>query len=78
MQQTGANPVAEAEAVAQMGIPLAIAGGIRMETFAEAIASPAEIIICGNGLCHADNPADTAKQMHEMLHAYNSEHHLTL
>lgn len=51
----------------------AIAGGITWDSFEEAAASPANIIICGGGLVHAKDRAKTASRMRAVLDLLNAE-----
>ena len=48
----------------------AIAGGIKLDTFEDACRTTADIIIVGGGLCQVEDPADTARQMYEIIERY--------
>lgn len=74
-QATGADPVEELRALEVVDTPKAIAGGIKLATFEEALASSAEIVISGGGIYHADDPAATARRMRELVDAWNEARH---
>lgn len=72
-QASGADPVEELKRLSGVDIPKAIAGGIKLETFEQALRSAAEIIISGGGICGAPDRAAVARRMREMLDAYNAD-----
>lgn len=73
-QATGADPVEELKALDVVDTPKAIAGGIKLATFEQAVNSSAEDIISGGGIYNADDPAAVARQMRGILDAYNAVH----
>jgi len=73
-QATGADPVEELKALDVVDTPKAIAGGIRLATFQQALESSAEIIISGGGIYNAPDPAAVAREMRGMVDAYNQAH----
>lgn len=70
-QATGADPVEELRRLSCVKTPKAIAGGIKLETFEQALESDAEIIISGGGICQAANRGEVAQRMRSMLDDYN-------
>ena len=74
LQAQGIDPVEELRALDVVDTPKAIAGGIKLETFEQAIESSAQIIISGGGIYNSPDPAATARAMREMVDAYNATH----
>ncbi len=70
-QATGADPVEELKRLSCVDTPKAIAGGIKLETFEQALESTAEIVISGGGICSVNDRRGVARKMREMLDAYN-------
>ena len=70
IQETGADPIEELRKLEGVSCAKAIAGGIELDTFAEAVASPAEIIISGGGICNQKNRRETAAKMREIMDSY--------
>lgn len=68
-QELGADPVAELRQLDVAKTPKAIAGGIKLTTFRQALESSAEDIIVGGGILRADNPMKVAAQMREMINS---------
>ncbi|MDR2053577.1 MAG: orotidine 5'-phosphate decarboxylase [Treponema sp.] len=67
IQAAGADPVEELRRLDCVSVPKAIAGGIRLENFGEALKSPAEVIIVGGGLYNQENMEAIAETMRNML-----------
>ena len=65
IQATGVDPVEELRRLECVDTPKAIAGGIKLETFAQALDSSAEDIIVGGGLYNHENMGEIAKKMHQ-------------
>lgn len=74
IQATGVDPIEELKKLEGIKCHKAIAGGIKLSTFKDAVNSPADVIICGGGIYNAPNMRETAKQMREILDDYNSAH----
>lgn len=70
-QSMGADPVKELRALDVVDTPKAIAGGIKLATFEQAVNSSAEVIISGGAIYNADDPAEVTRQMRAILDAYN-------
>lgn len=74
IQATGINPVEELHRLRDVNIPKAIAGGIKLETFREAVNSEAEDIISGGGIYKQKDMQGTVMKMREILNEYNRSH----
>lgn len=72
-QESGANPVEELCQLEVANTPKAIAGGIKLSTFQQALESSAEDIIVGGGIVRADNRIAVAKEMRKMMDAANGK-----
>lgn len=72
-QADGANPIEELQQLAGAKTPKAIAGGINLSTFSQAVESDAEIIICGGSIVNAEDRRRAARTMREILDAYNEK-----
>lgn len=70
-QGDGADPVEELRALEPFGTPKAIAGGIKLETAEAAVASAAQDIIVGAGICAQPDRAAAARQIRAIIDAYN-------
>lgn len=73
-QATGADPVEELKRLSGVSTPKAIAGGIKLSTFKAAVESEAQDIISGGAIFNAEKPGEVARQMREILDAYNASH----
>lgn len=71
IQATGVDPVEELRKLDQVDCPKAIAGGIKLETFAQAVESSAEVIISGGGIYNQPDMRGTAAKMREIMDEYN-------
>jgi len=74
IQASGVNPVEELKRLSAVKIPKAIAGGIKLSTFADAVNSDAEVIISGGGIYNQPNMREVAQKMRAILDAYNQTH----
>ena len=57
------DPVEELHKLDGVNCRKAIAGGIKLETFEDAVNSPADVIICGGGIYNQPNMRAVARQM---------------
>jgi 3-hexulose-6-phosphate synthase len=71
VQASGVDPIAELHKLDGVNIPKAIAGGIKLSTFENAVQSPAEVIISGGGIYNQSNMEETARKMRDILNKYN-------
>lgn len=71
VQASGANPVEELEKLNEVNLKKAIAGGIKLSNFEEAVKSEANVIIVGGGVYNQSSMKDVAKQMYEIIKKYN-------
>lgn len=71
IQATGADPIEELKKISSVSIPKAMAGGIKITNFEDAVRSPAEVVIVGGGLYGQSNMKEIAVQMHEIIKKYN-------
>ena len=69
IQKTGVDPVEELNKLKGIKIPKAIAGGIKLSTFQQAVESDADVIIVGSGLYGQEDIKGTAEKMRAMLDA---------
>ena len=67
IQAKGVDPVEELHRLDAVKLPKAIAGGIKLSTFEQAVNSPADDIIVGGGLYNQPNMCEIAKKMREIL-----------
>ena len=67
IQDTGVDPIEELRKLDGIRSAKAIAGGINIHTFENAVKSPADVIIVGGGLYNQPNMAGLAKRMYEMI-----------
>lgn len=67
IQVNGVDPVAELHRLDAVNLPKAIAGGIKLSTFEQAVSSPADDIIVGGGLYNQPDMHEVAKKMREIL-----------
>ena len=74
IQATGADPIEELRRLDGIKCRKAIAGGIKLPRFKEAVESPAEDIICGGGIYKQPDMRKTAKEMRRILDEYNRTH----
>ena len=74
LQATGVNPVEELKRLSEVNIPKAIAGGIRLDTFKDAVNSDADVVISGGGIYNQKDMRETARQMRALLDEYNRNH----
>lgn len=72
-QESGADPVEELRQLEVAKTPKAIAGGIKLSTFQQALESSAEDIIVGGGIVRQDDRAAVARQMRKMINAANEK-----
>lgn len=72
-QELGVDPVNELRQLEIAKTPKAIAGGIKLSTFQDALNSTAEVIIVGGGIVRAENRIDTAKAMRRMIDELNKK-----
>lgn len=72
IQATGVNPIEELNKLDGINCHKAIAGGINLSTFADAVNSSADVIICGGGIYNQPDMRKTAKRMREILDAFNN------
>ena len=71
IQATGVDPIEELHKLDGIKCHKAIAGGIKLSTFEEAVKSPADVIISGGGIYNQPDMRETARKMREILDAYN-------
>ena len=71
VQAFGKDPIEELKKLDGIDCKKAIAGGIKLETFAEAVKSPADIIISGGGIYGRKDMRAVAAKMREILDVYN-------
>lgn len=69
IQKTGVDPVEELNKLKGISIPKAIAGGIKLNSFEQAVQSDADVIIVGSGLYAQDDIRGTAEKMWNILRA---------
>jgi 3-hexulose-6-phosphate synthase len=63
-QQGGANPFAELEAVRKaVRCRVAVAGGIKFETVAQAVTAGTDILVIGGGILNRPDPAEAAARI---------------
>lgn len=74
LQATGVNPVEELKRLGKVNVPKAIAGGIKLSTFRDAVNSDAEVIISGGGVYNQPDMREAAYQMRTILDEYNRTH----
>lgn len=74
IQATGVDPIEELRKLDGISCRKAIAGGIKLPKFKEAVESPADDIICGGGIYKQADMRGTAKAMREILDEYNRTH----
>jgi len=74
VQARGIDPIQELKRLDNVKVPKAIAGGIKLSTFEQAVNSPAEDIISGGGIYKQENMEEVAKQMRQILDDYNKTH----
>jgi len=67
IQATGLDPIEELRKLDCVSIPKAIAGGIKLGNFEDAVKSPAEVIIVGGGLYNNENMEEIARSMHGII-----------
>jgi 3-hexulose-6-phosphate synthase len=67
IQAAGVDPIEELRRLDCVSTPKAIAGGIRLETFEDALNSPADVIIVGGGLYNHENMEEIAATMRQAL-----------
>ena len=72
VQAMGIDPVEELKRIATMKTEKAIAGGIRLETFRDAVQSEADVIIVGGGLYNQPDIVATARKMRAILDETNN------
>ena len=72
IQATGVDPIEELRKLDGVNCAKAIAGGIKLETFAEAVKSPAQVIISGGGIYNQPDMRETAAKMRRIMDEYNS------
>lgn len=72
IQATGVNPIEELNKLDGINCQKAIAGGINLSTFEDAVNSSADVIICGGGIYNQPDMRETAKRMREILDAFNN------
>lgn len=51
----------------------AIAGGIRLESFQDAVKSAADIIVVGGGLYNQPEMVSTAREMRHIIESFNGK-----
>ena len=71
LQGTGVDPIEELKRLSAVRAPKAIAGGIKADSFEQAVGSIAEDIIVGGGIVNAKDRAATAKWMRGVLDSAN-------
>ena len=60
----GVDPLVELHAVRpEVGVPLGIAGGLKLENAADVVRGGADIVVVGGAIQNADNPATMASQI---------------
>lgn len=74
IQATGVDPIEELHRLDGISCHKAIAGGIKLGTFEDAVNSPADVIISGGGIYNQPDMRAVAKQMREIMDAYNNSH----
>lgn len=72
IQATGVDPIEELHKLDGINCHKAIAGGIKLGTFEDAVNSPADVIICGGGIYNQPNMREVARQMREIMDTYNN------
>jgi len=73
IQATGVDPIEELRKLDGIQCHKAIAGGIKLSTFEEAVKSPADVIISGGGIYNQKDMKGTAKAMREILDRFNEQ-----
>lgn len=71
IQATGVDPIEELRKLDGIDCHKAIAGGIKLTTFEDAVKSPADVIISGGGIYNQPNMKEVAAKMREILDQYN-------
>lgn len=74
IQGTGVDPISELRKLDGVACKKAIAGGIKLDRFREAVSSPADDIICGAGIYRQPDMRETARKMRAILDEYNRAH----
>ena len=69
IQDTGADTIEELKKIVGVKSAKAIAGGIKLSNFKEAVNSPADLIIVGGGLYNQANMREIAQKMHSIIQA---------
>lgn len=73
IQATGVDPIEELRKLDGINCHKAIAGGIKLSTFEEAVKSPADVIISGGGIYHQPDMREVAAKMREIMDKYNNQ-----
>ena len=73
IQNLNIDPIEELKKISSLKTKKAIAGGIRLESFQNAVKSAADIIIVGGGLYNQPDMVSTAREMHRTLQSFNRE-----
>lgn len=67
IQDTGVDPIEELKKIVNVKSNKAIAGGIKLSNFKEAVDSPADLIIVGGGLYKQPNMREVAQKMRAII-----------
>ena len=67
IQDTGVDPIEELKKIVDVKSAKAIAGGIKLSNFEEAVNSPADLIIVGGGLYNQPNMRELAQKMNAII-----------
>jgi 3-hexulose-6-phosphate synthase len=70
-QAAGQTPFADLQTVARLGLPvrLSVAGGIKQSTVQQVVQAGANIVVVGAAIYGAPSPAESAKQIRELVDA---------
>lgn len=73
IQATGVDPIEELKKLDGISCHKAIAGGIKLSTFEDAVKSPADVIISGGGIYNQPDMKNVAEKMRAILNRYNGK-----
>jgi 3-hexulose-6-phosphate synthase len=73
IQDTGVDPIEELKKIEFVNTAKAIAGGIKLANFEEAVKSPADLVIVGGGLYKQNDMHAVAKQMRAIVDRIKTE-----
>ncbi len=73
IQATGVDPIEELKKLDGISCHKAIAGGIKLSTFEDAVKSSADVIISGGGIYNQPDMKNVAEKMRAILNRYNGK-----